>query len=129
MRTLNSEEITIGCIFGLCFFPVIGLLAMPLAAITGVLWALSGAGYPKILRRLGVPLAASLCVFLIRHHWQIFIAVPCAFGILSIGYGIPDSTDEGSSLGRFWTKLGVPVMTRVTIYVALAAVFIGANML
>ena len=102
---LNVEEIVWGCTFGLFFYPWIGLKCLILAPMCGVLWALSGAGYPKILRRGLVPGLACIAVLGSTGNLMILLSWPLAFCVLSMGYGIPDAIppyDKGSAIGRFW---------------------------
>jgi len=126
LKRLNREELLIGLIFGLCFLGVIGWWAVLLAFITSLLWALTGAGYSKLLRRVGVPLAACLFVALVRQYYPIFVSLPLAMIPLSLGYGIPSQNDAGSPLGRFWYSLNpanADVFTRATIYILLWLAF------
>ena len=104
---LNLEEMMWGACFGLFFYPWVGLSSILLALICSVLWALSGAGYPKILRRGLVPLLASTLVLLKTGNQLVMLSVPLAFCVLSMGYGIPSQMpyDEGSALGRFWYRI------------------------
>lgn len=97
---LNKEELLIGFILGITFWFKIGWLAVPLACLTSFLWAYSGAGANKLFRRLGVPLACAGSVAVVHHALLPLISIPLAFGVLSLGYGIPDSTDKGSWLGQ-----------------------------
>jgi hypothetical protein len=50
------------------------------------------------------------------------------WGIVSIGYGMPDATDEGSWLGRFWRKFlpkkAANWATRLTVFVLFNIVII-----
>jgi hypothetical protein len=110
--------------------PIIGLWVVPLAIATSFLWALTGSASKynyKLWRRLLVPALACLAVYLVTHNWHIWLSLPLAFGILSIGYGIPDSTDEGSALGKFWYKVSeqyANILTRSSIYILLALSFL-----
>lgn len=50
--------------------------------------------FQKNARKFGIPILVSL------YCWNLFgllLIIP-----LSLGYGIPDDTDEGSTLGKFW---------------------------
>ncbi|MBI3981188.1 hypothetical protein HY345_04275 [Candidatus Microgenomates bacterium] len=135
---LNREEILTGFIFGISFVHIIGWWCLPLAMISSFLWALSGSpGQDKFWRRLGVPFCACLIVFFLKHNWIIWLSLPMAFTVLSIGYGIPtidkdgNLTDEGSWLGRFfWNKTGSSrtsnILTRAVIYLLLFLSFIPA---
>lgn len=146
MKKLNLEELLIGGLFGLLMVVFIGLWALVLSPICALFWALSGAGYSKLFRRLGCPLLACLAIYLVHHQLLIWISLPLSFGVLSIGYGIPSTQppDTGSSLGRFWVDCFTPkgnkipndpptqaeilasaaFFTRATIYVLLIFCFI-----
>lgn len=125
---LNKEEIVWGAGFGLAFAPWIGWLAIPAAAISALLWAMTGMGYAKLWRRLGCPALMAGCVW-VQTGWNpIWYSVVPAWAVLSIGYGIPDSTDKGSALGRFWaarakSAAAANFATRATIAVLLALSF------
>ena len=125
---LNKEELTIGFIFGISFWPILGLFSVLLALATSYLWALSGAeGHDKIWRRVGVPFLACLAVFIVRHSWHIWVSLPLAYAVLSLGYGIPDSGDKGSWLGQKWFNINPEyawLFTRLTIYILLAISFL-----
>ena len=127
---LNAEELTIGGVFGLCFWPLIHWLAFPVALCTSLCWAMTGAGMSKLYRRLCVPSIAAVAVLLVTHNVKILLAIPMAFGVLSMGYGIPDQTDKGSWLGREWLHITqdpfwANFWTRLTIYVLLAACYVA----
>ena len=136
---LNKNELIIGFLFALPFVFIIGFLALAIAPLTSILWALSGMnGQPKIWRRLGVPFVVCLAVFLLKHHWQAWISLPLAFGALSLGYGIPSEQppDEGSAIGQFYYNVVFSnereserlklsnICTRATIYLLLAVSFL-----
>lgn len=133
---LNCEELIIGFIFALAFTPVIGWWSLALAPITSFLWALTGSESKwnsKLWRRLLVPFLACLAVYLVKGNWQIWVSLPFAFGILSMGYGIPTIApgradhDEGSWLGKFWYRIKpewANWLTRGTIYSLLFTSFL-----
>ena len=103
---LNLNELLIGSIVGGLSAILVGWWALLVSPITAFLWALSGMnGKDKIWRRLGVPLVVSLSVSIVRHSLIPIVSIPLAFGVLSIGYGIPDETDSGSFLGQFFTDV------------------------
>lgn len=129
---LNHEELLIGFIVGICSWLVIGFWAIPVALVTSFFWAYTGAGASKLYRRLGVPVVISSVCAYFAHTWIPLISVPLAFGVLSIGYGIPTTqpVDEGSWLGRIcfgWAngseKLA-DLYCRGIIYILLALAFI-----
>ena len=123
MKQLNAEEYLIGSFFSLVFIPVIGMWAVLLAPLQGLLWSLSGAGYSKLFRRLLVPAIPIVVIVIQTGYLGIIFSLPLAFGVLSLGYGIQDSTDKGSWLGRFWYEKypeHANFLTRFTIYFLLA---------
>lgn len=126
---LNKQELVIGFLYHIIFL-YWSLWVIPTAFVSSYLWALSGEGQSKIYRRLGCPLLLAIALFLELHNNALFIAVPIAFGFLSLGYGIPDSTDEGSWLGRFFLKLTggnlslTNILTRGLIYVGITLPFL-----
>lgn len=131
LKTLNKAELIVGAVYGLALSLLIGPAALLLAPVTAVLWATGGAGYGKAWRRIGVPLTTA--VFL--HTPAYLAAYAVVFGLLTIGYGIPDVNDPvGSTLGRFFHKLFkgrapyVDWATRGTIYAGMAAAFWAAHL-
>lgn len=126
---LNKEELIIGFIFGIAFSPIIHWWSLVIAPFTSIFWAISGSEWKynfKLWRRLGVPLIACTVVYLVTKNWHIWVSLPFAFAILSMGYGIPDSTDEGSTLGKFWYRISpqyANILTRGTIYLLLTITF------
>ena len=81
-------------------------IASIIAVITGLLGAYAGADKTsKAWRRVGIPLLFGILTYIISHSLIISLSVLSLFIVLSMGYGIPDSSDEGSSLGRFWYNI------------------------
>ena len=72
------------------------------SCIGGLLGAFGGADRTsKAWRRIGIPLSITLfALFLLRNLWV--LSIFSMIGALSIGYGIPSLTDEGSIIGRFF---------------------------
>jgi hypothetical protein len=67
------------------------------------LGSLGGQGIKEV-RRFILPLIVTIyAYFLLQNIWVLTIYL-MAFP-LSIGYGIPDATDEGSAIGRFFYKM------------------------
>ena len=122
---LNRNELITGAIFGISFVWILGVYALALAPIAALLWALGGS-VKKAYRRIGVPVAVAIFLSLVLSEWiRPALTIPGAFGILSIGYGIPSTQppDAGSVLGRFFFKLSprwADVLTRGSIFVMLA---------
>lgn len=131
---LNKEELTIGAVFGLSFCLKVGFWGLLIAPLTALLWALGGAyGSNKAFRRVGCAVLPSVAVAVLKASWWPLLAIPLAFGAFTIGYGMPDKSDAGSALGRFWMNLLHPIdpqgkwaniATRATVYVLLAIAFI-----
>ena len=126
---LNKEEMVWGASFGIAFFGVVGWLAIPQAILCAYLWALSGAGESKLFRRFGCPLIVSLTAYIVSKDVWVWVSLPIAFGILSLGYGIPSQMpyDEGSTLGKFWNRISqkhANLLTRSTIVVLLILAYI-----
>ena len=130
MNKLNAEELIIGTCFILAFSPWLGWWTVFLAPLSGMFWALTGDGYSKRFRRLGVPLLLIGGLYGNLGLWQAIYGLPTAFLGLSCGYGIPTpGVDEGSAIGRFWYKIVnkddwiVNVLTRGTTYLILVTPF------
>lgn len=122
IKKLNIEELCVGAFIQFPFYFIIGWWVIPLMIISAILWAVGGSG-PKLFRRLGVPIATSLAIVLWNfQYWTVLaLFVAPGWGVISIGYGMPDKTDKGSFLGRFY--LGqlknyafANMATRVTTY-------------
>jgi hypothetical protein len=74
------------------------LIAIALGAIGAISGALSGQGYPKIIRKLGVAGSLTLLAFFALHY-NLWVAIVALIGgVLSLGYGIPDENDLKPSL-------------------------------
>ena len=143
LKSLNKFEALIGLVFGLVFAVKIGWWALVLAPFTAYFWASGGAkkedGGNKLYRRLGCALFPALAVFAVHFpHWWCLLAVPLAFGVLSVGYGIPSTQppDAGSVLGRWAYAIALKftddprpewlaeIITRTLIYLLLSLTFI-----
>jgi hypothetical protein len=101
-----------------------------LGIIGGLLGAFGGAGgmggYSKSLRRIGIASLITIVALIVsRFHSWWYLGLMSLAGILSIGYGIPDFSDKGSVLGRFWYKIfknshfWANIFTRLTLAIAL----------
>lgn len=88
--------------------------------IAGLLGAIGGSQkYSKLWRRYGIPLISLIPFVLFSWNW-IYISFLSLIGVLSIGYGIPDSGDEGSFVGKFWHRItrnynATEILTRMSI--------------
>jgi len=123
---LNKEELLVGFIYGSSTWPLISWLAVVPSIICAFLWAIGGSG-PKMARRIGVPvvMGGSLAF---TSLW-LLIATGPLIGVVSMGYGMPDATDKGSVLGRFYSKFlskkAANWATRFTLYVLFNIVMIA----
>lgn len=127
-KRLNREELLVGACVGGVFILKFGVVATLIVPICSVLWALGGS-VNKAFRRVGVAVVpAALAAVLTGSAWPL-LAIPAAFGVMSIGYGIPSTLppDAGSLLGRFFFKHfpeHADLFTRGTLYVLLALAFL-----
>jgi len=106
---LSKEEFLTGCVVGVAWFSFMKWGCVPAGLLSGFLWALGGAaGTSKNWRRIGVPLTVGLFAWLGSRSLLPLVGVLPFYGVLTLGYGVPDGAgDDGSWLGRFW-------MTKVT---------------
>jgi hypothetical protein len=123
---LNKEELLVGFIYGSCTWSVISWWAVIPGIICAFLWAIGGSG-PKLVRRIGVPLVVAGSMAF-TSLWLLLLTLPL-WGVVSIGYGMPDATDKGSWLGRFYSmflpKLAANWATRLTVFVLFNIVIIA----
>jgi len=98
----QPEELVIGSVWGLSVGLAFGGPIWLTGPACAVLWRLGGMGFmdTKIWRRLGVPLILSVTALLQGHPWA-WIGLS-AFAPLSMGYGIPQTDESPSALGKFW---------------------------
>lgn len=97
----------IGLIFGLLFWVKIGAWAILLSLICEYLWAAGGAnkedGGNKLYRRFGCAFFPTFIAYLLYPgNILTWLALPSAFCVFSLGYGIPSEDDQGSFLGEFF---------------------------
>lgn len=117
---MNKEELTYGFVIGALTTWFLWPYNLIIGVLCALLWAVSGMhGQAKVWRRLGVPFVITAVGAF--HH-------PTYWLMLSLiaGYGIPDASDSGSALGRFWIRLvgeHASIFTRATILLGLAVVF------
>jgi len=84
-------------------FKKVGGLLLPFCG--GIMGALGGAdNSSKSIRRIFLSFALFGYAFTQLENIYVITIMFLSF-VFAIGYGIPDSTDEGSSLGRFWYKV------------------------
>ena len=105
-KKLNKEEAYIGAGVGvaaswLIWWPLIPILGLG----CGFLWAWAGAeGTSKNWRKLLIGAILALLGAISRLSWIPLLTFLCLWGATSLGYGIPDETDSGSAIGKFWFK-------------------------
>ena len=107
---LSFDELATGALIGLGTGLLIKWWSFLLAPAIGILWAMGGSSdSPEFFglssrhwRRLGVPLVLCGACSIITSAWLPLLSVLPIFGVCTLGYGIPDATDEGSMLGRFF---------------------------
>lgn len=76
-----------------------------ISLICGFLGAWGGAsGTSKNWRRFLMPFSLSGLAYGHLKDWKCLL-IMSMMGAFSIGYGIPDPTDEGSAIGRFWYQI------------------------
>lgn len=109
----QPEELIVGAVFSfvvslliiLKYFSLIAYAALlPIAIICAILWRLGGMGFcgTKLWRRLGVPIVLVLLAIAYKHQFALLSIV--AWAPLAIGYGIPQTDDSPSWMGKFWAK-------------------------
>ena len=74
-----------------------------LSALAGFLWWLGGEKN-KSYRRVGVAIIMGVIALAKSNPIVAAICILAAFSVYSVGYGIQDSTDEGSALSKFYGK-------------------------
>lgn len=81
------------------------LLVLGFGLLCGLLGMYSGSRNTSLgWRRYGIPTVILLNALLATGSWRT-VTVLTLCGVYSIGYGVPDATDSGSTLGRFWYKI------------------------
>ena len=121
---LNKEELLVGFIYGSCVWPLLSWWAVIPGVVCAFLWAIGGSG-PKMIRRLGVPSVMAVCLAF-TSLWLLITVLPL-WGIVSMGYGIPNG-DKGSVIGRFYSrflsKKAANWSTRLTVFMLFNLVII-----
>ena len=84
------------------------MVELILVVLCAVLWRLGGSDkFPSWTRDTLIPIIIGL-YFGITLVWWVGVITGVSFLIIRIGYGTPDATDDGSSLGQFvYHKLGI----------------------
>lgn len=78
-----------------------------IAFICGLLGAYAGAdGTSKNWRRIAIPIIITLMAYVALKNPLVLILLG-TYVAFTMGYGIPDTNDKGSRVGRFWHKLCV----------------------
>ena len=82
-----------------------GLKLAPIALFSGLIGAFAGAdGTSKAWRRYVLPLSFLGLIWSNMSSWWSFTVLGM-IGAFSLGYGVPDSNDGGSPIGRFWYEV------------------------
>jgi hypothetical protein len=122
---LNKEELLVGFVYGSSTWPLLSWIAVIPGLVCSLLWAVGGAGL-KMVRRVGVPIVMAISLSF-TSVWLLSTVLPL-WGVVSIGYGMPDPTDKGSVLGRFYSKWlsreAANWATRLTVYTLFVIVMI-----
>lgn len=115
----NPEELACGAVFGLTPLLLSGWWTVLSVVACCLLWRAGGC-IEKSLRRWCVPAVLAAVCWLGSHNpWS--LAMMGMAAPLYMGYGIPDATDKGSALGRFFMRVfkddpdAAEIMTRATI--------------
>lgn len=118
---LNKSELAIGACAGLAGAGYLGFWTLLAAPLCALLWALGGSHH-KAFRRVGVPCTLGFLLGLTTHSLAVVPVALMMYGVLCIGYGIPDVNDpKGSFLGAFWYRvtgedgLRADIFTRATV--------------
>lgn len=83
------------------------LLVIPLAILSGYFWRMGGSGiYSRYWRRIGIAILLTISCYLQTFNLWSLLVFPLAYSSSCLGYGIPDSGDDGSSIARFWLMIG-----------------------
>lgn len=79
--------------------------ALGIGLIGGLLGAWGGAdGTSKAWRRILLPVVIAIYACFALKTW-LGLALLGLIWVLTLGYGIPDATDDGSDIGAFWYNL------------------------
>ena len=82
----------------------LAIIEFTLLSYVGAILGAIGGARNKTVRRVLIPLIITAVAF--AKTESILVLTICSMmGVLAVGYGIPDATDEGSALGRFWYRL------------------------
>ena len=130
-KELNIEEIFVGACIQFPFYFLVGWWVLALMPVSGFLWALGGAkDSSKLFRRLGVAVATVVSVVVTNiTWWPIASFIPVGWGVLTLGYGMPDGEDEGSFFGKLYLRILknyklANFSTRLTTYIIYWVAFI-----
>lgn len=126
MNELNRNELIWGLVYSSLFVLKIGWVALCLVPICAYLWAISGAGAPKLWRRLGVPAITSIASAIVLQSTMPLYSIPLVFGVLSLGYGTPDVNDPyGSWLGHLAYKVSYQHAELITRSIIIALLIVA----
>lgn len=111
---LNKEEIIVGAVVAASFIYFTKVLSFVTIPLSAILWAMGGAEKSdKNYRRVGVPVVICGAIAIMQLNVLPLASILPFHLALRLGYGVPDGTDMGSDLGRWWAiKLGIPAPFR-----------------
>lgn len=96
------------------------------AVVCGLLGMYAGSRNTNLAwRRWGIALLVVLNAEIVYAHWSMLFIMSMV-GALSMGYGVPDETDDGSKLGAFFYRLtkknhwATDMLTRGTVGIMVA---------
>jgi len=121
------EEIMMGSLIGAAFFSSLGMHTFWFAPVIAVLYRVGGSSkYDSAYRRVGVPIMFFIIFAIVTRDNLMFLSIFLMWASFTIGYGIPDVTDEGSVLGRYFLKMTnsekkADFLTRMTVGAAISA--------
>lgn len=100
----NREELLTGAVVGMSVLLFAHIWTIPAVVLCSFLWRAGGC-WEKSIRRIGIPVILSLACWLGTHDVLSLIFPALMWIPLTLGYGIPDGTDEGSKLGKFFYEI------------------------
>lgn len=104
MNKLSLQEAIIGFIATVTLVFKIGLIAIPIAMVSAILWAVGGA-YLKTIRREGVSLLCGISSAILLKNPYCLFAIPLSMLVLHQGDGFPDHRPSTKSEGSFIGKI------------------------
>ena len=97
----TPDELVWGMAVGTFSTIIFGWWSLMAGFLCAILWRLGGM-YGHSRRVFGVPLVISVMYLSLGLSWFVMFYYVMTACVLSIGYGIQDESDSGSTIGRFW---------------------------